>query len=480
MKNTVKTTVLGFCAGLIGAASFQYFTPEKDFVSYQQEILNQTPVQGISADRPMPSARQMDDLNQSFVLASSQSTQSVVYIKTTSEREIRSSWFDLFFDGGRMGQTVSSGSGVIYASNGYIITNNHVIQNASNIEVVHNRRSYEASIVGTDPSTDLAVLKIEGENFPNIQMGNSRELQVGEWVLAVGNPFNLTSTVTAGIVSAKGRELNILKSSFPLESFIQTDAAINPGNSGGALVNTRGELVGINTAILSQTGSYTGYGFAVPVDIVRKVADDLIRYGVVQKAFFGAEVVDVTNEWVQDKSLKDQDGVVIRYLQKDGAAEKTGLERGDLIIALDKNTIRTRSDFEELLSYRSPGDKISIRYQRNGKTLEKELTLQNEEGSTGLIRKEIFNSKSLGADFEIVPKVERDLLGIESGIRVLRVRDGLFRRMGIPEGFIITGINRNNIQEPEMLVDILSKIKGKVIIEGMNKRGVKGYYTFYF
>jgi serine protease Do len=475
MRNTVKNIIVGFSAGLLGAFSFQYFSPQPEKMSYQ-EPSNFSTRQVFSNTEN----KDLNDLNQNFVNASASSTNSVVYIKTTSEREIRSSWFDLFFDGGRMGQTVSSGSGVVYSSNGYIITNNHVIDNATKLEVVLNKKSYEATIVGTDPSTDLAVLKIEGENFPNIKLGSSQELQVGEWVLAVGNPFNLTSTVTAGIVSAKGRELNILKSSFPVESFIQTDAAINPGNSGGALVNTRGELVGINTAILSQTGSYTGYGFAVPIDIVKKVADDLIRFGVVQKAFFGAEVVDVNNEWVQDKSLKEEDGVVIRYLQKEGAAEKAGLERGDLIVAVNKNRVFTRSDFEELLSYRSPGDQIGISYKRNGKVLEKQIVLQNEEGSTGLIRKEIFNSKSLGADFEIVPKVERDLLNIESGIRVLRVRDGLFRRMGIPEGFIITGINRNAVQEPEMLVDILSKIKGKVIIEGMNKRGVKGYYTFYF
>lgn len=221
-------------------------------------------------------------MNGDFVAASAQSTPSVVFIQTVGTGSYQNhSWFDWFFNGNS--QISSSGSGVIFSDNGYIITNNHVIEKADKIEVIHERRTYQAKVIGTDPSTDLAILKVEAEGLPAVKIGNSKNLQIGEWVLAVGNPFNLTSTVTAGIVSAKARNINVVNSQFPLESFIQTDAAINPGNSGGALVNSKGELVGINTAILSKTGSYTGYGFAVPVDIVVKVVKDLIKYGCVQK-----------------------------------------------------------------------------------------------------------------------------------------------------------------------------------------------------
>ncbi|MEQ9305937.1 MAG: trypsin-like peptidase domain-containing protein, partial [Marinoscillum sp.] len=228
-----------------------------------------------------------------FVLASERTQSSVVFIQTLSEYEYRTgSWLDWFFEP-RSSQQISSGSGVILSEDGYIVTNNHVIENADRIKVVHGKKTYDAKMIGKDPSTDLAVLKIEMNDLPAIQFANSDDVSVGQWVLAVGNPFNLTSTVTAGIVSAKGRNINILKDKFPIESFIQTDAAINPGNSGGALVNTQGALIGINTAILSRTGTYSGYGFAVPSNIVRKVFDDVRKYGEVQKAFTGAEFIDI-------------------------------------------------------------------------------------------------------------------------------------------------------------------------------------------
>jgi Do/DeqQ family serine protease len=402
-----------------------------------------------------------------------------VYIKTYSRTSYGGTWLDYFF-GERTGQSISSGSGVIYTQNGYIITNHHVVSDADRIEVIIGKKTHEASLIGTDPSTDLAVLKIEESDLPNIQISSSRNVEVGEWVLAVGNPFNLTSTVTAGIVSAKGRELNILKSNFPIESFIQTDAAINPGNSGGALVNMDGNLIGINAAILSQTGSYAGYGFAVPSDIVVKVVDDIINFGEVQKAFVGADVIDIDSEIAAKLNLDDYSGVVVSYVQEDGAAAKAGIERGDIILEVNGNKIDSRAEFEELLSYRSPGDLVRIAYKRNSRTLEKELQLTNKEGTTELIKREIYTSRLLGAELEKVSKVERDLLKIDHGVRIIKVNSGLIRQMGLQEGFIITHINRIAIKDPESLNDILSKIRGRVIVEGVNKIGRPQAYRYYF
>jgi Do/DeqQ family serine protease len=387
---------------------------------------------------------------------------------------------EYWLGGGNGMQQMGSGSGVIFKENGYILTNNHVIENADKIEVVINKRVYEAALVGKDPSTDLAILKIEATKLPAIAIGSSKNLEVGEWVLAVGNPFNLNSTVTAGIVSAKGRELNILKSNFPIESFIQTDAAINPGNSGGALVNAAGELVGINTAILSQTGSYAGYGFAVPIDIAKKIANDIISYGAVQKAFLGAEVTALSPEMGEKLETANLDGVVVSYLQQNGAAEKVSIEKGDIIRSINGEQITSHADFDEKLSIRSPGDKLYLTIERKNKTIEKELMLMNSENTTALIKREVFFSNSLGVEFEAVPLVERTLLNVKSGVRVVEVKNGFFSRLNIEEGFVITAVNGESVSDPKMLAGLLEQIKGKVVIQGINKRGLKGYYSFYF
>lgn len=479
-KAVFRLFLIPFMAGLLGA-----------YVYHQSSLPSGNSAEAIytvgTTDYYVPAAQQTSyrsassPLEENFVEAARLSTPSVVYIKTLSGDTYQpTSYFDLLF-GRPSGPVSGSGSGVIYSEDGFIVTNNHVVEGAKTIEVVHNRRTYQASLVGVDPSTDLAVLKIEGGSLPAIRLGRSADVAVGEWAIAVGNPFNLTSTVTAGIISAKGREISLNKGRFPLESFIQTDAAINPGNSGGALVNTKGELIGINTAILSQTGSYAGYGFAVPVDVVHKVVDDLINYGEVQKAFIGADVIDLDLQMADRSGIKIDQGVVLSYVSPDGAAAKAGLREGDIVIAINGRSITGRGNFDEIISYHSPGDKVEFTFQRKNQQPQKAvLTLTNREGNTSILKREIFTSKSLGADLERVSKVERDLLGIEQGVRVINIRRGFISRLKIAEGFIITKINEEPIDSPEKLVNVLSAIRGRVTIEGVNTKGQKGYYQYYF
>ena len=418
-----------------------------------------------------------------FIEASRISTQSVVYIKNISEKVYRQSFMDMFFgQGGQTAETSSSGSGVIFTQDGYIVSNNHVVADADRLEVIHGKNTYEATLIGTDPASDLAVLKIEAKNLPAIPIGSSAKLKVGEGVIAVGNPFNLTSTVTGGIVSAKARSLNIVKEKFPIESFIQTDAAINPGNSGGALVNKQGELVGINTAIISRTGSYAGYGFAVPVDIVKKIVGDLIHYGEVQKAFVGASVTDLNDDVVNRLSLDidNLEGVVVTNVQKGWAADKAGIKTNDVILSLDDESVDSKAEFDELISYRPPGDRIKLKWKSGKRSKESTLALTNREGTAEILKTEIFSSEYLGADLEIVSKLELELFSIEHGVKISKLYSGgLLNRLDLEEGFIITSINEDKIDSAQKLVDALSQAYGRVRIEGVSNSGRKGYYSFY-
>ncbi len=479
-KSFLKVLIIPFLAGAAGAFTYEQFDekPAQHFPAFTDSpaVTYRQAAHGMENNFSNPSLVP----EQNFVEAAHNSTASVVFIKTlTGDSYQPTSYFDLLF-GRPSGPIASSGSGVIYSADGFIVTNNHVIEGAKVIEVVHNRRTYKASLVGADPSTDLAVLKIEASNLPAISLGRSATVSVGEWALAVGNPFNLTSTVTAGIISAKGREINLTKGSFPLESFIQTDAAINPGNSGGALVNIKGELIGINTAILSQTGSYAGYSFAVPVDVVHKVVDDLINYGEVQKAFIGADIIDLDLEKADRSGIRVERGVVLSYVSPEGAAAKAGLREGDIITAVNGLRVNSRGQFDEIISYQSPGDQVEVTFQRGNQPQTTTLALTNREGTTDILKREVFTSKSLGADLEVVSKVERDLLGIEQGVRVTNIRQGFMNKLKIQEGFVVTRINEVPINSPEKLVKILSAIRGRVTIEGVNTKGQKGYYQYYF
>lgn len=465
----IKFGLLAFVGGLAGAYAFYLLAPATGHTFIERE---NSPYQ-LTSNHSVP-------MTGDFVKASSASTHSVVYIKTISQSVNSNNFFDFFFNGQQSSTSISSGSGVIFSADGYIVTNSHVINKAKQIEVIHNKRSYIGKVIGTDPSTDLAVVKIDAKDLPPVQIGSSKNLQVGEWVLAVGNPFNLTSTVTAGIVSAKARDIHVVNGRFPLESFIQTDAAINPGNSGGALVNTQGELVGINTAILSQTGSYSGYGFAVPVDIVKKIVKDLIQYGEVQQAFVGFEIADLNTELGQKLKTDDLDGVVITLLRKDSNAEKAGLKIGDIVYKIDDEIVDSRAMFNELIGYRTPGDKIKITYKRGDKTADATITLTNENGGTGVIKHEIYNAEKINAELESISTLEKEKLGVVSGVRIVsNINGNLLSRLGMNEGFIITAVNGVRMTNPQDLEDVISKIRGRVVIEGVNAEGSKGTYSYY-
>ncbi len=418
-----------------------------------------------------------------FVKASETATPCVVFIKTTSEVQ-RTSTFGWFFDFdpfGSIGEVASTGSGVIISKDGYIVTNNHVIKGAKTIEVVlnKNKHTFKATLVGSHASSDLALLKIEAENLPFIKFANSDQLKVGEWVLAVGNPFNLTSTVTAGIVSAKGRNISIVSDQFPIESFIQTDAAINPGNSGGALVDLEGNLVGINTAIASKTGSYIGYGFAIPSRIVAKIIKDLKEFGTVQRAFSGITVQDIEGK-LADTYKNQETGVYVYSVSESCPDSKKYVEATDIILKINGHEIENKSIFDEQLAYYRPGDKVELTILRDGKIIEKTIELVNEDGGTTAYKRQIIKSEDLGADFEPITKVEKDLYKITTGIKVIAVRAGRIAQMGIGEGYIIVSVNQKKDKTAEELISILESSKGRVIIEIVAPNGENSVTQFYF
>lgn len=453
---TITTVAIGFLAGIAGAYVFNKLNTEKSKEENFQNVFNPAPAETFS----MPALAAGTGVD--FSEAAAKATPSVVYINSIAQSGVSYTYWDMLFGGGQSHTQVSSGSGVIFSSDGYIVTNNHVVESAEKIQVLFRKNMYDAELVGTDPSTDLAVLKIKETNLPAVTLGSSRNLAVGEWVIAVGNPFSLASTVTAGIVSAKGRRINIVEDKFPIESFIQTDAAINPGNSGGALVNKSGELVGINTAILSRTGSYTGYAFAVPIDIARKVVDDLIKYGVPQKAIFGAAIgeYDFQNarKYGLETNNKTYRGVLVEKVEQESAARAAGLQAGDVIIRVDDEEIDTESAFEEKLSYRSPGDRITVTYNRNGKQMNAPITLLNRFGDTNLVRRKIYSDATLGANLEAV----------EYGVKIFKLKDdGLLQKIGLPENYTIVAINRQRVKDPQEVIDFFTKYKGRVLLQGL-------------
>lgn len=374
---------------------------------------------------------------------------------------------------------VGSGSGVIINSDGYIVTNNHVIANADEIRVTLNdNRSYTAKVIGTDPTTDIAVVKIDEKGLRHLSMVNSDQVEVGEWVLAVGNPFNLNSTATAGIISAKGRSINILTDSLAIESFIQTDAAVNPGNSGGALVNLQGGLIGINTAIASPTGAFSGYAFAVPSNIVARVVEDLMTYGVVQRGLLGVNIQNVTSNLVQERNLKVNRGAYVAGFASTSAAKEAGIKEGDVITEVDGRTIRTSADLIGMVASKRPGDVVNVTVSRDGKKLNYDVTLKNREGGIKPVKKEKKEIlTALGAELADVDKQTLNRLNIQSGVKVNKLMAGKIRQnTDMQEGFIITKIDNKPVASKEEVVKILENKKGGILIEGVYEDRSGTYY----
>jgi len=416
-----------------------------------------------------------------FTIAAEKTVHAVVHVKTKAYREGSGNpFYDFFFgvpESDDEPRVVGYGSGVILTSDGYIVTNNHVIDGSQAIEVVLNdKRTFDATIVGTDPTTDLAVLKIKSGGLPFLEFGDSDELRLGEWVLAVGNPYNLTSTVTAGIVSAKARNINILRAELALESFIQTDAAVNPGNSGGALVNTRGELVGVNAAIASRTGAFTGYSFAIPVSIVQKVTRDIIEFGAVQRAILGVTITELDAEQAERYNITNIEGVLVTGLRPEGAAIDAGIEKNDVITAINGVKVNSPSQLQEQVSRYRPNDKISVTLNRKNRTIHMDVVLRNTQGGTGIVEKEVEIS-ALGASFDKISSTDKERLGISSGVKVTDIRGGKFRSAGIREGFIVTEINSEEVRSIEDIEGILESSDGGVYIEGIYPDGLIAFYT---
>lgn len=422
--------------------------------------------------------------------AAENSLEGVVLIlnyQQVNNRSKRDPFLEQFFGGSHQPSTENNlqlagiGSGVIISPDGYISTNNHVVHGAAKLEVtLGDNRKYAAKLVGVDPTTDLALLKIEEKGLEFISFGNSDETKVGEWVLAVGHPYNLGATVTAGIVSAKARSIGILRqNNLAIESFIQTDAAVNPGNSGGALVNVKGELIGINSAIASPTGSFAGYSFAVPSAIVKKVMDDLKEFGTVQRALLGVSIQDVSADMVKAQNLDVERGIYITGTNATGAAAAAGLQTGDVIIKVDDRQVDDASQLQEYLGQFRPGDKVTVTIKRGREVKTVTVTLKNKIGSTEIVkRSDKAIVSAFGADMQQLSKSELASLGISSGVRVVKVGNGKFSHSGMGDGFIITKIEKRGITSPKDVTTLLSGYRGGILVEGIYPDGTQAYYGF--
>lgn len=481
MKRFVFMIVAAFLGGIISVGIYSQITrSDQNQEIYQTRNASDFAAQpaGYAAPVVVPEAAP------NFIDAADRTVHAVVHIKTEVRR--RSSVYDDFFYqffGKPQPQynqpLVATGSGVILTEDGFIVTNNHVVHNAERLEVTLNdKRTYEAQIVGTDPSTDLALIKINENGLPFLKYGDSDNVNVGEWVLAVGNPFNLTSTVTAGIVSAKARDINILGNNSAIESFIQTDAPINPGNSGGALVNTNGDLIGINAAIASNTGSYTGYSFAIPVNIVKKVVNDFINYGEIQRAYIGVSIRDIDSEFADEKALDDLQGVYVVSVVENSSAADADIRADDIILGIDGIQINSTSRLLETVGQHNPGDRIEVTIRRDGNVSKKEVLLKNRQNNFEVLTQDdIKLIDKLGATFEEVSADEKHALGIDYGMKIVDLKRGKLMDKGIREGFIITEIDKNPIRSADDINNLLVDKRGGVLIEGVYPNGQRNYYA---
>ncbi len=425
---------------------------------------------------PLSFATKPDLVYPDFTHAAESSVQAVVFVKVL--KRTQGSYaptildFLLGFSNQAPREEVTSGSGVIITEDGYVVTNYHVIAGATEIEVkLANQKTYQANLVGADPATDIALLKVDATGLPTLSFGNSDDLRLGEWVLAIGSPYGLTSTITAGIVSAKGRSIPKEPGEFKIESFIQTDAVVNPGNSGGALVNVRGELVGINTAILSQTGSYAGYSFAVPVNIVRKIAEDLIDFGRVQRAVLGVSMVAVTDAMAKELGMEGPQGVLLARIQPGGAADVGGVKPDDVLLRVDGVSVQTPSDVQERIARYSPGDVVVLDLLRKGREVELRVRLMGEAGSA-----EEQVVEFLGAGLRTVAPDKARQMRIEGGVEVVSLARGKMKSAGLSKGFVITHINNEAVSTPQEILALVQRARRSVLVEGIYPNGAVAYY----
>ncbi len=433
--------------------------------------------------RALLTSLQTQEAQIDFTYAAEKTVHAVVHVRTKSMVGGQASnpileWF--YGDRYSRPREVSGfGSGVIITPDGFIITNDHVISKAENVEVkLNDNRVFSAQVIGKDPTTDIALLKIKAENLPFVRYGNSDDLRLGEWVLAVGNPFNLTSTVTAGIVSAKGRSLGILDSEYRIESFIQTDAALNMGNSGGALVNTKGDLVGITSAIVSPSGAYAGNSFAIPINIVRKVVEDLKEFGEVQRAIMGVSISDVTSEDAEKQRLNEVRGAVIKGVNDGGSAKEAGLKENDVIIRVNSVDVGSSAELQEQIGKFRPGDKVTVTYIRDGKQNTVPVVLKNIEGTTKAVTQGSGGGWVYGARLEPLSSAERRNINTDHGVKIAEIVDGRFKDLGLQKGYIILTINGKKIKSASEVRDATSNESSLRSIEGVQPNGM--FFSFSF
>lgn len=478
MRDFSKTIVAAILGGCISFGATQAFKDENE----NKVVIEKVPV---TYSRMASNYAKNPDgtLQVDFSYAAEKVTPAVVHIKSTVKSSGRRGSIESLppqlreFFGDQFGQQYeerpqfgqASGSGVIISDNGYIVTNNHVVEDATELEVtLFDKRSYKAKIVGTDPSTDLALIQIDAKNLPKLPLANSDQVKVGQWVLAVGNPFNLSSTVTAGIVSAKGRN-QIIQKEGSVESFIQTDAAVNPGNSGGALVNLNGELIGINTAIFSETGTFAGYSFAVPTSIVSRVVEDLIEFGKVQRAVLGIHITDMNSKLAEEAGTDVTKGVYIQEVLENGSAKAAGLQKGDVILKIDDIAVNSVPQLQVAVSSHKPGDKVQVLINRKGKEKTIGVTLKNATAKAELVKAASSETlRSLGADMSTLTSDEAKKLNIEGGVKVNQLYMGKLRsQTDIKPGFVITRVNKTAVRSVEDVVKSIESTKGGVLIEGI-------------
>lgn len=486
-----KVSKIWMLAGMMALASCGNQNQQTNETTEQTEQQPVTQVEQVQQQPQVHRAAFLPTENTpDFVDAAERSVDAVVHIMTKVVRQ--SNTYNDFFGAllgqlyGYPGQTrnntmVAYGSGVVLTPDGYIVTNNHVVEGADEVEVTFNNKVKKtATIIGTDPTTDLALIKVEASDLQYLTFGDSDNVRIGEWVLAVGNPFNLTSTVTAGIVSAKARNLSILGEGTSVESFIQTDAAVNPGNSGGALVNTKGELVGINAAIASHTGSYEGYSFAIPSNIVRKVVDDLLLYGTTQRGYLGVQIAELTQELAEKEGLENIEGVYVADVTEGGAAKLAGIKPGDVITSVAGKKVNSTTQLRESVGQYRPGDKVDVEVNRHGSHHHYELTLLNEAGNVDVVKNgESFFNSDLGLMLQPVNQNDKARLNIKSGLKIVEIRQGRFMGSGITEGFVITKVNGNAVNSKTDLESALNNNRSRrTSMEGVYPNGM--VVNFYF